>query len=63
MPPTTAELVHDRSPGDLLIHRDFAIRAFGVPSAAQRLKDVVGCHANIPRKPSAATSSTWSMSS
>ncbi|GAA3367238.1 hypothetical protein GCM10017744_078610 [Streptomyces antimycoticus] len=36
MPPTTAELVHDRSLGDLLIHRDVVLDGLDAPQRAAR---------------------------
>jgi anti-sigma regulatory factor (Ser/Thr protein kinase) len=36
VPPTTAELVHDRSLGDLLIHRDVVLDGLEAPQRAAR---------------------------
>ncbi|QEU83419.1 ATP-binding protein [Streptomyces viridosporus] len=43
MPPTTAELVHDRSLGDLLVHREVVLDGLDAPQRAARtaLADVL----------------------
>ncbi|WP_405720647.1 ATP-binding protein [Streptomyces sp. NBC_00046] len=43
MPPTTGELVHDRSLGDLLVHRDVVLDGLDAPQRAARtvLADVL----------------------